>query len=50
MTITSVNRVFSGKSHLCNKINDQWLNDCLKTFIETYVLVIVSNKLFSTNE
>lgn len=34
----SVERVFSTmnivKSKLCNKIGDQWMNDCLLTYIE----------------
>jgi len=50
VTIASVDHVFSAmkylKSQLCNKMNDQWLNDRLATFIETCVLVIVSNDLF----
>ena len=49
MTTASVERVFLTtkylNSQICNKMDDQWLNDRLATFIETYVLVIVSNDI-----
>jgi len=49
VTTASVERVFLTtkylNSQICNKMDDQWLNDRLATFIETYVLVIVSNDI-----
>ena len=43
----SVKRVFSAmkfvKSQLCNKMDDQWLNDHLVTFIERDVLGTINN-------
>jgi len=43
----SVERVFSAmkvvKSKLSNKMDDQWLNDRLVTYIERDVLLTISN-------
>ena len=43
----SVKRVFSAmkfvKSQLCNKMDDQWLNNRLVTFIERDVLGTINN-------
>jgi len=43
----SVERVFSDmkvvKSNLCNEMDDQWLNDCLVTYIERDVFLTISN-------
>jgi len=31
------------KSNICNKMDDQWLNDRLVTYIETNVLLTINN-------
>lgn len=33
------------KSQLCNKMDDQWLNDCLVTYIEIHVLLTINNEV-----
>jgi len=53
VTIVSVDRVFLAmkylKRQLYIKMRGQWLNDRLVTFIETYVLIIISNDVILSN-
>jgi len=46
-TTTSVERVFSVMkyvtSQISNKMGDQWLNDCLVTYMENDILRKISN-------
>ena len=43
----NIERVFSAmnivKSKLCNRMGDQWMNDCLVTYIESDVFDTISN-------
>ena len=49
----SVEHVFSPmkvvKSNLCNKMDDQWLNDRIVTYIERYDLLTISNDVILTH-
>ena len=44
VAIATVERSFSAKNELHNRMEDQWMNDCLVVYMERYVVCNIDNE------